>query len=72
MVKQRNRENDLRSKLAAQEAVNTQLNNFMESVGYDLIQGDSQRSLDKVYTGETCEDIIDAVIQIQDEPDLVP
>jgi len=72
VVIQRDRENDLRAKLAAQEAVNTQLNNFMESVGYDLIQGDNQRSLNKVYGKDTAADIIDCVIQIQDEPDLVP
>jgi len=71
VVIQRDRENDLRAKLAAQEAVNTQLNNFMESVGYDLIQGDNQRSLNKVYGKDSAADIIDCVIQIQDEPDLV-
>lgn len=64
VVIQRDRENDLRAKLAAQEAVNTQLNNFMESVGYDLIQGDNQRSLNKVYGKDTAADIIDCVIQI--------
>lgn len=37
VVINRTREHGLRAKLAEQEAVNTQLNNFMESVGYDLI-----------------------------------
>ena len=72
VVIQRNRENDLRAKLSAQEAVNAQLSNFIESVGYDLNQGDSQRSLDKVYPGEVCEEILETMIQINNEPELVP
>lgn len=72
---QRIRENDLRRKLADQEAVNTQLNNFIESIGYDLMQGDKERSLTrkiKEYEGTTADDILETVIQIQDDPDLVP
>jgi hypothetical protein len=52
--------------------VNTQLNNFIESIGYDLLQGDKERSLNRKYEGTNTDEILETVIQIQDDPDLVP
>jgi len=48
------------------------LNQFVENTGYDLRQGDTERSLSKIYGGNSAEEILETTIQIQDEPDLVP